>query len=100
VILDIIAERLKADSVEQYIQNVFQKYVLSIPPEAKVEVVCQFIGLQGNNLESLIFSHQPERYVDNYNELIKAYVKSLQKKSRIFRILPTQGKTLLGWEIE
>jgi len=100
IILDIIAERLKADSVEQYIQNVFQKSVSSIPPEAKVEVVCRFIGLHSNNLESLIFIDQPERYADNYNELIKAYVKSLQKRSGIFRVLPTQGKTLSGREIE
>lgn len=89
VIFDIIAENLKAESVELYIQNVFEKYMSSVSQEGKVEIICCFIARHGHNLPSSIFTDQPKRYTDNYRELIKAYVEVLKRRSPIFRILPT-----------
>jgi hypothetical protein len=87
VILDRIAEYLKSEEIERYIQNVFEKCISEMSRNAKAKIIRQFIARHDQGLPSSILNDPPEKYVDNYHELIKAYVKSL-KESRIFRILP------------
>jgi len=93
VILDRIAEHLKAESIEQYIQDVFEKFMSTISFEAKVEIIREFIVRNGQDFPPSILKDQPERYADNYHELIKTYVESFKKRSRIFRILPFPAGT-------
>ena len=85
LILDKIAEQLKTESVERYIRDVFDKYVDPTSWEQKVNVISQFIARYGRMLSSSIRSDQPERYAQNYEELIKAYVESLKRTSSVFR---------------
>jgi len=87
VVLDIIAEGLKAESVERYARDQFDS---RIPPnnfEAKVEIIRQFIAHFGAQLSDSIQADRPERYAQNYQELIQAYVAGLQETSSIFRRL-------------
>jgi hypothetical protein len=93
VILDRIAEHLKAESIERYIQDVFEKCMSPISRKSKVEMIRQFIARNDQNLPSSVLNDQPERYADNYHELIKAYIESLKNTSRIFRILPAPSKS-------
>ena len=85
VILDRIAEQLKAESVERYIRDSFDRYVDPSSWEQKVDIMRQFIARYGRILSSSIQADQPERYAANYEELIRAYVESLKKTSSIFR---------------
>lgn len=85
VILDRIAERLKAESVERYIRNVFDTYVDPTAWEEKVEIMRQFLSRYGHMLSSSIRVDQPERYAQNYEELIRAYVSALQRTAPLFR---------------
>jgi len=87
VVLDTIAEGLKAESVERYIRDVFDRYVAPNSWEQKVAIIRQFIHRCGVNLGSSIRPDQPERYAHNYQELIRSYVAALQQTSRIFRRL-------------
>jgi hypothetical protein len=87
LILDKIAEKLKAESVERYIRDAFDRYVAPNSWEHKVEIIRQFIGRCGSLLSSSIRSDQPERYAQNYQELIQSYVTALQNTSSIFRRL-------------
>lgn len=87
VVLDTIAEALKAEFVERYVRDVFDRHVAPNSWEHKVEIVRQFIRQCGANLASSIRAHQPERYAHNYEELIRSYVESLQRTSSIFRRL-------------
>jgi hypothetical protein len=87
VVLDTIAEGLKAESVERYIRDVFDRYVAPNSWEQKVGIIRQFIHRCGANLGSSIRPDQPERYAHNYSELIRSYVAALQQTSRIFRRL-------------
>lgn len=87
VILDTIAEALKAEAVERHIREVFDRYVTPNSWEQKVEIVRQFIAQCGLNLSSSINKDQPERYAQNFNELIRAYVGSMQQTSSVFRRL-------------
>ena len=87
VVLDTIAEGLKAESLERYIRDAFDRYVSPNSWEQKVEMIRQFIARCGVNLGSSIRQDQPERYAQNYQELIRSYVMALQQTSRIFRRL-------------
>ena len=87
VILDILAESLKAEAVERYITGVFDRYVTPNSWETKIEVVRQFLAACGHLLASSIVMTQPERYARDYAELIRAYVQGLQQTSAIFRRL-------------
>lgn len=87
VVLDTIAEGLKAESVERYTRDAFDRYVSPNSWEQKVEIIRQFITRCGVNLGSSIRPDQPERYAQNYQELIRSYVMALQQTSRIFRRL-------------
>ena len=87
VILDILADQLKAESVERYIRDQFDRYVAPNSWEQKVEIISQFIYSCGAYLSHSIRSDQPERYAQNYEELIRSYVTALQQTSSIFRRL-------------
>jgi len=85
IVLDRIAEKLKAESVERYIRDAFDRYVDPTSWEQKVDIVRQFIARFGPMLSSSIHTEQPERYAQNYEELIRAYVESLRNTSSVFR---------------
>lgn len=87
VVLDEISEGLKAESLERYIRDVFDRHVAPNAWEQKVDIIRQFIRRCGVNLGSSIRADQPERYAQNYRELIRSYVTALQQTSRIFRRL-------------
>ena len=85
VILDRIAEYLKTESVERYIREAFDRFVEPNSWEQKVEIMRQFIARYGHQFSSSINPNQPERYAQNYQELIREYVESLRRTSSIFR---------------
>ena len=85
--LDIIAEALKTEAVERYVRDMFDRHVAPNSWQDKVEIVRQFISRCGANLASSIRADQPERYAQNFRELIRSYVDSLRQTSSIFRRL-------------
>ena len=85
VVLDRIAEHLKAESVELYIRDTFDRYVKPNSWEQKVDIMRQFLAHFGHHLSSSIRADQPERYADNFEEIIREYVESLKKTSTVFR---------------
>jgi hypothetical protein len=87
VVLDKLAEATKAEGVERYIREMFDRHVTPNAWEQKVEIIRQFIARCGANLASSIRADQPERYAQNYQDLIRSYVRSLQNTSAIFRRL-------------
>jgi hypothetical protein len=87
VALDTIAESIKAESVERYIRDVFDRHVTPNSWDKKVEIVRQFINQNRAVFGSSINQDQPERYAQNYQELIRSYVNGLQRTSSIFRRL-------------
>ena len=86
-VLDIIAEGLKAEAVERYVRDAFDRHVTPNSWEQKVEMIRQFISYCGNVLSASIVSSQPERYTHDYSELIRAYVEGLKQTSAMFRRL-------------
>jgi len=88
VILDSIADNLKARAVERYTAAMFDMHVAPNAWDDKVEIIRQFIACCGPVLAGSIVAHQPERYAaHDFTELIKAYVEGLRRTSSIFRRL-------------
>ena len=87
VVLDTIAESLKAEAVENYVTSIFDRYVTPNSWEDKVSIISQFITYSGPYLSSSIVAGQPERYAQNYSELIKSYTEGLRQTSSMFRRL-------------
>jgi len=87
LVLDKVAEGLKAESVERYIRDMFDRHVAPNAWEDKVAIIRQFIAQCGVHLASSIRADQPERYARDFQELIRSYVAALQRTSSIFRRL-------------
>jgi hypothetical protein len=87
VVLDTIAESLKARAVENYVTSIFDRYVAPNDWPAKVEIIRQFINCCGPYLSSSIVAGQPERYAQNYSELVRSYTEGLRQTSSMFRRL-------------
>ena len=87
VVLDTIAESLKAKAVENYVTSIFDRYVAPNSWEDKVSIISQFIAYSGPYLSSSIVTGQPERYAQNYSELIRSYTEGLRQTSSMFRRL-------------
>ena len=86
-ILDLLSERLKAESVQRYVRDVFDREVAPNSWEDKVEIIRQFISQCGMQLSSSVRADQPERYAHDFEALIRSYVQALQQTSAMFRRL-------------
>ena len=86
-ILDLLAEGIKAEAVENFIREMFDRHVAPNSWEDKVQIVSEFIHRCGGLIASSIQADQPERYAQNYNDLIRSYVDALQQTSSMFRSL-------------
>jgi hypothetical protein len=84
-ILDMITEALKAESVERYIRDVFDRRVAPNDYEAKVAIMRDFIERCGTHLPREVRANRPERYAHNYQDLIREYVTALRQTSSMFR---------------
>ena len=87
VVLDTLAEGLKAEAIELYITDVFDRHVAPNSWDQKVDMIRQFISYCGNILSSSVVASQPERYAHDYSGLIRSYVEGLQQTSANFRRL-------------
>lgn len=86
-VLDIISDGLKAEVIERYVQNAFDRHVAPNSWEQKVDMIRQFISYCSYALSSSIVASQPERYAHDYSELIRSYVEGLRRTSAVFRRL-------------
>lgn len=84
-ILDIIANNLKMESIQRYVQDTFDRYVTPISWSEKVSLISQFIDHCGLHHNSSIDRNNPERYAHDYKDLIWAYAQQLKQTSYILR---------------
>lgn len=87
VILDMLADGLKEESIGRYVREVFDHFVAPNSWQDKVTIIRQFIDRCGVELSSSVNADQPERYAQNYRDLIQAYVQGLRQTSSMFRSL-------------
>ena len=85
-VINALADGIKADSIRYYATEQFDSRV---PPDfdAKVDLIREFIARCGAQLGDAIQRNRPERYAQDYRQLIEAYVDGLRQTSSIFRRL-------------
>jgi len=86
-ILDILAESIKAQAVQRYVREVFDRYVSPVERSDKVAIIREFFAECGRYLSPTIDQSDPSRYARDYTSIVNAYVMSLQEVSSIFRRL-------------
>ena len=84
-ILNVIADSLKAEMIERYVSDVFDRHVTPNSWEQKVDIIRQLIIHCGPYLSPSIRADQPERYTQNYAELIQSFVEGLRQRSTVSR---------------
>ena len=86
-LLDIIAEALKAQAVERYARDAFDRNVNPNAWDEKVAIIRQFLDRWGTSLPASVRTSPPERYAQDHQDLIREFVRGLQRTSSIFRRL-------------
>jgi hypothetical protein len=84
-ILDVLADGLKAEALERFTREVFDRFV---PPDNWAEqfkIVTQFILRCGVDMSPRITAADAHKYVRDYEELIRTYCASLRQQSAVFR---------------
>lgn len=83
-ILDIIMEALKEEAVERHYRDVIDRYVAPSSWDEQLHLVKEFFKRIPDS--SHFDKEHPERYVRNYEELIRLRVEQLKSLSKIFTI--------------
>lgn len=84
-VLDAIADEIKLEDEEDYMTGVFDRYVKPHTYEDQVEIIRQFIEHCHTLLGDEIERSRPERYADDYKDLIRAYLYSVRGIAQKFR---------------
>lgn len=85
IILDAIAQQLKEEAIERHIRKVLDDEIKPNSWNDKVDIIRQFINHCGPGITTYLDTSKPERYANNYTELIRAYIDSIKKTSSMFR---------------
>lgn len=85
--LDYLAEALKAQAVENYVRDVFDRYVAPNSWEQKVEIIRDLFAHFGPIIYDSVTIHQPERYARDFEPVIRGFVEALKATSSVFRRL-------------
>lgn len=86
-VLDCIADEIKIEDEETYMNGVFSHYVDKYSYDEKVEIIRQFMEHCHTLLGDEVDQSRPERYADDYIELIRAYLNSIRGIAQTFRKL-------------
>lgn len=84
-ILDIIADSLKNMATTHYMRGVFDRYIAPNDFDAKVSILRQLFARLDPSLLASIDISRPERYAQNYQDVIHAYVSAIQHASSVLR---------------
>lgn len=84
-ILSILADALKAKSVENHMRDAFDRHVAPNSWQEKVAIIRDFMSQCGEYLRADLDVEHPERYAGEYEELIRTYVRNMQSTSSVFR---------------
>jgi len=87
VVLDTIAEALRAQAVADYVRDVFDRHVGPQSWEDKVELLRQFMKANRYHLPTTIHADQPERYAAEYYSLVNDFLHSIERGAAAFRRL-------------
>ena len=82
---DQIANALKEESTESYIEDVFSRHVNMDDWTQRAELMKEFLAHYGHMLPPSLRSQPVERVASEYKTVIRAYVDAMQETAAAFR---------------
>jgi len=86
-ILDTLTEFLKQEARQKYIVKTFNDAIDPLDYEARLAMIKDLLKREEGRLPSDITSQPPEKFADDYEAIIQAYVESITKVTDIFKRL-------------
>jgi len=86
-IFDLMTQRLKAEERDKYVRMVLKTAIDPLDFETKTTVIQVLMNQLGSALPDDIRSQPPEKFATNYDIIIEAYAKSLEKLIETIKLL-------------
>ena len=84
-ILDCLTEQFKTDFQAKHVNRVIREALGPLNRDAQICFISALLKRLTSHLPSEIATASPERFIDHYEVIVKAYVKSLDKINEVFR---------------
>lgn len=84
-LLAIVRDGLREEDERRYMQGIFNRYVASNSYDSKVRIIEQLFSRMGAILDETIDIRRPERYAENYSQIIESILRTRSQTSRSFR---------------
>lgn len=84
-LLGIVRDGIREEDERLYMQGVFDRYVASNSYDEKVRIISQLFDRMGMLLDETVDTRRPERYAENYSQIIESILRTRQQTSRSFR---------------
>jgi hypothetical protein len=84
-ILDAMTEQFKAECQSKHVNRVIKEAVTPLDTDAQVSLISVLLNRLAPHLPQEIATSPPQRFIQHYEILVKAYVQSLDKMNEVFR---------------
>lgn len=84
-VLDAIADAIKGEHIEHYIESVFRRYVDPVDPDSRTEIIRQFMAEHGSQFRTVLHIDRPELYARDYKMVIRTYADIIRQGSSSYR---------------
>ena len=84
-ILDCLTEQFKTESQSRHVNRVLRDALGPLNRQAQVSFISALLKRLTPHLPPEVAEASPERFIDHYEVIVKAYVKSLDKINEVFR---------------
>ena len=84
-ILDCLTEQFKTESQTRHVNRVLRDALGPLNRETQICFISALLKRLASHLPSEVATASPERFIDHYEIIVKAYVKSLDKINEVFR---------------
>ena len=86
-IFDLMTEQFKHDQLEKHINFVLKSELDPLDWDGKVALIDALLASLKAHLPTEIISQPPERYAGHYDNIVRAYVESMDQVKLFFRTI-------------
>jgi len=87
LVLDMMTEQFKREEQEKYMNYILKSALDPLDWKSKVDLMGVFLKRLGPLLAPEIKSQPPERFAEHYEDLIRAYLQSIDRMNSLLRSL-------------
>jgi hypothetical protein len=84
-ILDAMTEQFKAECQAKHVNRVIKEAITPLDIDAQIALISILLKRLAPHLPKEIATAPPERFIEQYEIIVKAYVRSLDKINEVFR---------------